>query len=124
QAIIALGSAAVGSYLLAREWQSAAPQPGPEITEGGLAFGAGEIRAIGIQGECPLMYRMGEMWKVEAGGHLDFPLCSPALEAVQPLLDGLPATVGQTARCSCPVGGDRSILFTTRPLREMAQAPA
>lgn len=122
QAVIALGCATIGAYLLGAYWlPSGAAKSRRKITALDAAFGPGEIQAVEMLGACPLGYRMGQAWNVAAGGRLDSPLCWPAIEAVQPLLAGLPGTAGRTAGCQCPIGYS-SVVFTIRSPRAVARA--
>lgn len=120
QAIIALGCATLGAYLLGVEWMPGrAAKHGRQVTALDAAFGPGEIMAVGRLGPCPLGYRPGQMWHIASGGELSSPLCWPALEAVQPLLAGLPDTAGCTAGCRCPLG-DGTVVFATHQPQKVA----
>lgn len=63
------------------------------------------VTVTGAIGVCPLGFKTGDRWQVSRTGHLDRPLCRPAIAGItnRHLTPG--PNGGSAAHCVCPLGG-------------------
>lgn len=55
-------------------------------------------------GSCPLMRKVGDVWRIDLEGRLSAPRCGPSAAAIQRLMKTGGLESGTTARCVCPLG--------------------
>jgi hypothetical protein len=69
------------------------------------------LRVVGTRGGCPRGFKVGDAWRIE--GNAMPPLCSPALVAVNSLLEQSPDSGEMPAACHCPLG-DYELTFALK----------
>ena len=69
------------------------------------------VGVAGATGGCPLGFRSGQNWGIDADGHISRPLCRPAADALSDLLPTLTRDDWEKGiPCRCPMG-DREVVF-------------
>ena len=69
------------------------------------------VGVAGATGGCPLGFRPGQSWGIDADGHISRPLCRPAVDALSELLPTLTRDDWEHGiPCRCPMG-DREVVF-------------
>ena len=69
------------------------------------------VGVAGATGGCPLGFRPGQSWAIDADGHISRPLCRPAVDALATLLPTLSKEDWEHGiPCRCPIG-DREVVF-------------
>ena len=73
------------------------------------------IGVAGATGGCPLGFRPGHSWVIDADGHISRPLCLPAVNALAPLLSSFSVDDWEHGvPCKCPLG-NREVVFPMSP---------
>ena len=73
------------------------------------------VGVAGASGGCPLGFRPGQTWAIDADGHISRPLCRPAVDALATLLPTLTKETWEHGiPCRCPMG-DREVVFAVEP---------
>lgn len=69
------------------------------------------VGVAGATGGCPLGFRPGQTWRVDADGHISRPLCRPAVDALTSMLPTLTEEDWEHGvPCRCPLK-DREVIF-------------
>ena len=69
------------------------------------------VGVAGVTGGCPLGFRPGQSWGIDADGHISRPLCRPAADALASLMPTLTRDDWEHGvPCRCPLG-DREVVF-------------
>jgi len=69
------------------------------------------VGVAGATGGCPLGFRPGQSWAIDADGHISRPLCRPAVDALATLLPTLTGDDWEYGiPCRCPLEG-REVVF-------------
>ena len=69
------------------------------------------VGVAGATGGCPLGFRPGQSWAIDADGHISRPLCRPAVDALASLLPTLTRDDWEHGiPCRCPMA-DREVVF-------------
>ena len=69
------------------------------------------VGVAGATGGCPLGFRPGQRWGIDADGHISRPLCRPAVDALATLLPTLTKEDWEHGiPCRCPMA-DREVVF-------------
>ena len=69
------------------------------------------VGVAGATGGCPLGFRPGQRWGIDADGQISRPLCRPAVDALESLIPTLTEDDWEHGiPCRCPMG-DREVVF-------------
>ena len=69
------------------------------------------VSVAGATGGCPLGFRPGQAWGIDADGHISRPLCRPAVDALATMLPMLTEEDWEHGiPCRCPLG-NREVVF-------------
>jgi hypothetical protein len=115
QAAMALAACLAGAFILGDAWvrrQAAVALGRVEMVYSVVAPARPmTLRVLSARGSCPLGFRPGQTWAVDARGHLAPALCRGATRQLEPMLQRAPEDGRETqAACRCPVLG-RELTF-------------